>query len=150
MNFVILSKTYNAPPICEKEIMRYAGCKESSEQISALFKECVNEAMDKFTYKICYCELSVKIDGNICDFGAFRAQSEKLARQLCECEKVILFAATVGVEIDRLITKYSKLSPSKALMFQAIGAERIEALCDAFCLDIKEEYHTGLKPRGGG
>ena len=41
----------------------------------------------------------------------------------------------VGADIDRLIAKHSRLSPSRALMLQAIGAERIEALCDAFCND---------------
>ena len=32
-------------------------------------------------------------------------------------------------------------------MFQAIGAERIEALCDAFCDDISKEYNIAIKPR---
>ena len=41
--------------------------------------------------------------------------------------------------------KYSKISPVKALIFQAIGAERIEKLCDVFCKDIAKERKT--KPR---
>ena len=35
----------------------------------------------------------------------------------------------------------------KALLFQAMGGERIEALCDVFCDSIAEEYGVGLKPR---
>ena len=38
-------------------------------------------------------------------------------------------------ELDRLIAKYSHLSPSRAVMLQAFGAERIEALCEAVCAD---------------
>ena len=147
MNSVILSKAYIKPPFCVKEILRYAGCREEREEISILLKECINEVKYKLSYKVCYRELPIKTDGNICDFEVFSVQSEKLARNLKDCEKVILFAATVGVEIDRLIGKYGRLSPVKALLFQAIGAERIEALCDAFCADIKEEYNVGLKPR---
>lgn len=147
MNSVILSKTYTEPPFCEKEILRYAGCKEDSEEISSTLKECINEVKDKLTYKVCYRELPIKTDGNICDFGVFSVQSKDLSFNIKECERVILFAATVGVEIDRLIGKYGRLSPVKALMLQAIGAERIEALCDAFCADIEEEYDMGSKPR---
>ncbi len=144
---MILNKTYIEPPFCEKEILRYAGCKEAKDGVLALLKECLDEAALKFTYKVCCCELEVIIDSNICDFGAFSIKSEKLALNLKGCKKVILFAATIGIDIDRLIGKYGRISPSKALMFQAIGAERIEALCDAFCADMEREYNKKLKPR---
>ena len=58
----------------------------------------------------------------------------------------MIFAATVGFEIDRLIMKYTRLSPSHALMLSALGAERIEALCVAFCEDIKKR-HGVCRPR---
>ena len=32
-------------------------------------------------------------------------------------------------------------------MMQAIGAERIEALCDAFCDDMEKEMGVSLRPR---
>ena len=147
MNSVIISKTYNEPPLCEKEILRYAGCKEADSEISALVKSCINEIKTKLTYKVCYRQFKVKAYDDICDFGVFTLQSRNLAYNLKGCESVILFAATVGVEIDRLIAKYGRISPSKALMFQAIGAERIEALCDAFCDDISKEYNIGTRPR---
>ncbi len=147
MNSVISSKTYNEPPFCEKEILRYAGCKEANSEISALVKSCINEIKTKLTYKVCYRQFEVKICNDICDFGAFTLRSKNLALNLSGCESGILFAATVGVGIDRLISKYGRISPSKALMFQAIGAERIEALCDTFCADISKEYNVGTKPR---
>jgi cobalamin-dependent methionine synthase I len=51
----------------------------------------------------------------------------------------VVFAATVGLEPDRLIARYGRLRPTKALLVQAIGAERIEAVCDAFCADIANQ-----------
>lgn len=63
---------------------------------------------------------------------------------------MIIFAATIGVGVDRLISKYSRLSPTKALCFQAIGAERVEALCDEFCNKMKTELEKDgekVKPR---
>ena len=55
--------------------------------------------------------------------------------------------ATVGIALDRLIAKYSRISPAKALLLQALGAERIEALCDTFCDDIQKAHKIALKPR---
>ncbi len=147
MHSVIISKTYTEPPFCEKEILRYADCREADGEISALLEMCIKEIMGKLAYKVCYREMQVKIDGDICDFGAFHLQSKKLAVNLKGCKNVILFAATVGVGIDRLIAKYGRISPVRALLFQAIGAERIEALCDVFCENIARERNVGLKPR---
>lgn len=147
MNCVVLVKSYNEPPFCNREILRYAGCKKTDEEVLLLIEECLQELKGKLIYRLCYCELRVHIQGDICDFDLFTLQSKKLAKNLDGCDKVIIFAATLGVEIDRLIEKYGKLSPSKALIFQAIGAERIESLCDLFCADIKKEYNCDLKPR---
>lgn len=147
MNLVVLSKVYEEPPVCEREILRYAGCNDSDDEISALLNSCIKEVKGKLTYKVCYCEISVKTEDGICNFGVFKTRSKNLSLNLKDCKSSILFAATVGVEIDRLIAKYSRISPSRALIFQAIGAERIEALCDTFCNDIAKENGLFLKPR---
>ena len=78
--------------------------------------------------------------------GFCRTESASLAKNLCGCKKIILFAATVGIGIDRLIMKYGKLSPAKGIIMQGIGAERIEALCDAFSERLGEEGYV-LRPR---
>ena len=144
---MVVYKSYEQPPICEREILRYAGCRQSDAAVAELLNDCLNEVQGRLQYKVCYHELPVVITNDICDFDAFRVQSGDLARNLQGCHKVILLAATIGIELDRLIAKYGHLSPSKALMFQAIGTERIEALCDEFCRDIKEAESCGTKPR---
>ena len=60
----------------------------------------------------------------------------------------MLFAATVGLELDRRIAREGRLSPARGLLLQALGAERIEALCDAFCQAMEESLACqGLFPR---
>lgn len=140
-------KTYQEPPFCEKEILRYAGCKSYDEELLQLLRACIKEVRGKLSYKVCYRELPVTITEETCDFGCLTMQSQNLAKNLKDCKTAILFAATLGVEIDRLIAKYGRISPSKALLFQAIGAERIEALCDIFCEDMAKEKGVALKPR---
>lgn len=147
MSLTILSKTYSKLPFCQEEILRYAGCKDANEELLAILKECLKATEEKLAYRVCYCELPVKTKGNTCDLGIFTVDSEKLANNLKGCNKTIVFAATIGIEIDRLIAKYGRISPSKALIFQAIGAAQIESLCDEFCSDVKKEYNLVLKPR---
>lgn len=147
MNSGIITKTYEEPPFCEREILRYAGCESADEETKKLLKSCIIEAKSALGYKVCWRELPLKTGGSLCDFGCFSLHSENLAKNLKGCKSVIIFCATVGVGIDRLIAKYTRLSPSKAVMMQAIGSERVEALCDAFCKEVAEESKATLRPR---
>ena len=129
-------KLYKEPPIIEKEILRYAGIRKADFEMANLIKSCINEARGAISYRVCYCETSVSIHKSLCTFDYFSIESKSLAKNLDGCNSAIIFAATLGIGFDRLITKYSRKSQSRALIFQAIGAERVEALCDAFCSDI--------------
>ncbi len=147
MDFTVYTKAFPPPPINKTEILRYAGCKGESDDVLKLLNGCFSELADTLTYKVCYCVIPLNINDGVCDFGVFKVKSQSLALNMNGCNSALVFAATIGVEIDRLITKYGYLSPAKALMFQAIGAERIEALCDAFCNAFAQESKASLSKR---
>ena len=84
---------------------------------------------------------------SVCCFDCFSVRSEQLVENLRGCSRVLLLAATAGVGIDRLIGKYGRIAPSKALMFQAIGTELVEAVCDAFGKEYEAEHNCVLRPR---
>lgn len=146
MATVIYVKNYAPPKISVKEILRYAGSKERSREMDTLLQECIKEAEGKLSYKVCYAQFPVAVLEDGVDLGFTFVRSKSLASNLKNCSRCILFAATVGVGIDRLIAKYTVLSPTKALLFQAIGAERIESLCDSFNREMQEKYKA-VKPR---
>lgn len=143
---MVYVKSFAPPPVCKKELLRYAGAKQD-DAISELTESVLNELGDSLHFKVCYTTLSVSITKDLCDFGVFKVQSKSLAKNLSECSSALLFCGTVGVEIDRFISKYSRLSPSRALMFQATGTERIESLCDAFIKEYETENGVYLTPR---
>lgn len=150
MTNTVYIKTYPQPPFDEKEILRYAGVKGEVPELSGLLQECLSEASGKFIYKVCYREFTVKDEGQYLNLDFVKTNSENLRKNLKGCSSIVLFAATVGIELDRLIAKYSRISPTKALLLQAIGAERIESLCDIFNGEITEQSRqVGLftKPR---
>ncbi len=141
----VLSKTYTPMPYNRKEILRYAGVSGKLPEIDGVMEECIEEVSDKLTYKVCYTEFDITQKDGITDLGFMKTESKDLAKNLVGCRKIVVFAATVGLELDRLIAKYGRISPVKALMFQAIGAERIETLCDVFTEDILSD--EDVKPR---
>ncbi len=141
----IFKKIYDEPPFDEKEILRYAGCATPENGVAAIMRSCIDEVCGKLVYKVCYAEFPIHMSNGICDLTFTKTASADLMKNLSGCDRIILFGATIGIQIDRLIAKYSVLSPSKALFFQAIGAERIEALCNIFCDELKKSY--AVKPR---
>lgn len=146
----VYTKTYKAPQYREREILRYAGVREKTAEIESLMRECIAELGDRLCFKVCYTELGACVVGNDVDLGFCKVCSAALAKNLRGCDRIVLMGATVGLEIDRLIARYGTLSPSRALMMQAIGAERIESLCDSFCEEIKEEKRLlgkSVRPR---
>ena len=108
------------------EVRRYSGMKDDS--LDGVIDECVKEAMPVLSYKVSYMRT----------FPGVGYKSENLRTNLKGCDEVIIFAATVGIGIDRLISKYSHVSESKALFMQALGAERVESLCDLFNSEMNE------------
>ena len=147
MNSLSYVITMDEPPICKKEILRYTGEKNPSVDFLNILDECLIEALPLLTYKVCYCETIFKASHDVIDFGGFSVKSKDLAKNLQYGNKAIIFASTIGTQIDRLIYKYNRLSPSKALILQGIGAERVEALCDAFCHKISTTKNINLLPR---
>lgn len=146
----VRTKTYAAPPLDRAEILRYAGARGRSPELEALLEECIAESGGKLSYKVCWREFPViRREGSL-DLGFAETSSASLARNLAGCGSVVLFAATVGIGMDRLIARYSSLSPAKALLLQAFGAERIEALCDVFNEEVTREQAAagrGTRPR---
>ena len=136
---IIRVKNYKEPPFDKGEILRYMGCREASSQTMDLIDLCITEIKDKLSYKVCFRSMSME------EFWAFGKNekvppgSSTLCANLDGCISVIIFAATIGISIDRIINRYSRISPAKALCFQAIGAERIESLCDLFNKELKEK-----------
>lgn len=146
MDNFIKVKVFKEPDIQVDEILRYAGMRKPNRETKELLNSCINEVSGKLTYKVCYEKFDIQESECGVIFQFSELVSKDLKKNLSGCKSAIIFVATIGVEIDRLIAKYAVVSPSRALMFQAIGAERIESLCNVFNAFIKEK-EKGTRPR---
>lgn len=139
MTSIVYTKSYSAPPVDRREAIRYAGVRGDSPDAEAILAECISESESTLSFRLCYGEYPLTRVENLLDFGFARVESAKLSEHLLGCSSVIVVTATLGIGIDRLISKYSRLSQAKALMLQGLGAERIEALLDLFCEEQRRE-----------
>lgn len=140
----ILVKNYNnLPPADMGEVYRYMRMpkqQETDARIAETVRECISEMGAGLRGSVCYTETQIVRNGEITDLEFAQTESRDLGTCLRDSSRAIIFAATIGGNIDRLIAKYSRFSPLKALALQALGAERVEALCDVFCRELAENY----------
>ena len=135
----VIHRLFAKPKIDYDAILKYAMCKEATEEVVSLLDECIYEARLSFYYRVSYIVLPVETKGEFVDLGFAKSSSKMLMKAMDGCDSCILFAATVGGNIDHLIRKYSRTAPAKALLFQALGTERVETLCKTFVKAIKRE-----------
>lgn len=143
-----LTGLFKLPPADRHEILRYAGVRTESPDLGPLMESVLNEAEPVLQGRVCWQQFSIVRKDSILDLGFAETGSRDLIRHLDGCDQIILFGATIGLPLDRLISKYSALSPARALMLQAVGTERIEGLCDIFCGMLQQKVReTGLEIR---
>ncbi len=149
----VLTKSYaSLPDVDRREVLRYAGMSDASEisdEICALLDECITLVDSAISVRVCYAEVDVKCEYGMTDLCILRAESKSMAKALDGCERAVVFAATVGIGVDRLIAAAGVREPSRALMLSAVGSERIETVCDLFCgeyaasLNITPRFSAG-------
>lgn len=132
--------------INRKEICRYLGYRNvvPDENINALIESCVDEVLKFAAPASFYKRFSLKIDGNLIKIENLEFYSKSLSKNLADCTEVILFAATLGLEVDRILAKYSKINVSRAVVFQSTAAAAIEA----FCNECQEKIESEVKKEG--
>ena len=136
MDNSIYVKSPLLPPLDFSEVARYSGEKNTTRATFSLIEECFSEVRELLNCKVAYGVFPISLKAGQVDFPFGSFYSNDLEKCLSGCESALIFGATLGFAIDRFVNRYSISSPVKALIFDAIGSERVEALCDAFCTEF--------------
>lgn len=139
-----------------KEVFRYSGGINtdiglflSDKELIDLTQNCISEVNKVLKPQVGWCEIYFN-NSDYAKLFSFFNTSDVFSSMLIDCKKFILFAATIGIGVDKLIEKYRLVSPVKSVLINGIGSERAEALCDSFTGLMESKYsETGfkLKPR---
>lgn len=135
------------------EVLRYAGVRDAAKCSDDIIQSAVkaaNEVGEAASPKSVYVEFSLTVNGDECDINGMKVSSKSLAAHLKNCDKVLLFAATLGSGVDMLIRRYSEVKMSYAVMLQGAAAEIIEMYCNNVNGELEEKYAAEgyyLRPR---
>lgn len=131
-----------------QEAIRYLGIKKDAADtktrtlVESSFQELMKEAEPKSICRIF--ELQELGDGAV-QIGKLEIKSRSLARNLKNCNKAVLFGATLGTGTDRLITRTGLKDMAGAVALQACAAALLEEYCDR----RQEEIGRELEKEGG-
>ena len=148
--FFMPSKSEMSPVARDfSETARYLGYQKVSvpdEQTEALIKSAAAELLEVIKPQAVYeqFDLSVEYDEEagtgMVAFADVRISSKDLARNLRECNKVVIFASTLGAQCDQHIRRAQIKDPVKAAVLQATGAMYIEKCVDLLNEKIRVEF----------
>ncbi len=145
---MIYQKGYSQLPINEEEILRYLSYRgKPTATVFSVLDEVKEECVRASRLGVCYAVGELSASGKTVRFDTLQMESEALSHAVNGCSKGVLFCATLGVGVDRLLIKYAQTNPLKGAVLQAIGAAYVEALCDEFCRKIAAEKGLFSRPR---
>ena len=146
-SLIFLSKNGDEIEPSKKEALRYMGCRDNNvSDLEAIYEECLKEYKKVASYKAVYRFTDVvQSADNITNFGFCKISNDALYKNLSGCNSAVVFAATAGLGVDRLIMRYSKISPAHAVVTSCIASSAIEVWCDEINDMINSHYVT--KPR---
>lgn len=107
-------------------------CSHTDPDLCTIVNSVIIESEPK--YAAALCEISVD-DGEVA-LGFGKVRSAALARCLKGFSKAYVFAVTLGIGVDRLISKISAVSRAEAFIYDAVASALAEAVCDAAQRDI--------------
>lgn len=129
--------------ITRREALHYLGYTVSqtpSRATTELLDECEQEVLRAQDLRCVYSLFDFSADGDNLDLGFARVKSHSLALNLAGCKKIIVFACTAGMGIDRLIAAYNRISSAKAAAVEALGSALVEDWCDDIHRQMRVQY----------
>lgn len=132
----------------KKEVIRYLGYRalhQPDEVVNKLIDQCISEMQQVLRPNLVWDEFELAVSENKCIVGGTEISSEKLAKNLSDCNRVIMLGATIGSEVDKLIRTTSFTDSAKACVLQATGAMFIEEFVNSFNNKIDLEAESSGK-----
>lgn len=136
-------------PVPRREALRYLGCRGDGDQAAqALLDACIPAVEGAADPRWTAREVPLLLFPGGVRLGEWDVESRALRDHLEGCGSALLFAATLGVEVDRLIARGSAGHIACAAGCQASAAALIEAVCDDACEQLSGRYPgLFLRPR---
>ena len=132
-----MSLHFPITPPNEAEILRRAACSQPSEEEVSLMRECLKDAEYLIEYHITERNRPVSLLEELKHEVPESFAPGIHAAELASCNSLIIFTASLGEAMREELEEDGE--PEKKIFYQAICAERLDALCESYC-DSKERH----------
>lgn len=135
-----------------QEALRYFGAFDNSSQalaaVQTAYAELKHELQPRYTAAQFPCtvyadRVELNIKGSVPESAVFH--SKNLAKHLQGCQKLYLFAATLGVQVDIALRRKTLTSAALGAAGQAVAAALIETYCDDCCRELEAKLPEGYQ-----
>lgn len=122
------------------EALRYLGVRgEPDARLTADLDRCEAQLCAAAVPRVCWRSFAREADGTLTG-TSFRPGGEAIARHLAGCGQVLLMAATLGAETERLIRRAQVRSMADAALLDALASAAVENVCDRFCEELAARF----------
>ena len=91
------------------------------------------------------CELPVQVEADRVRLGQLQITSRALAGHLLECDRALVFAMTLGEEVDKLLQRYSLISSAVMLGLHAAASASLQGSCDRLEREVALRYNGCIR-----
>ncbi len=109
--------------------------------------ECYALVVNAAVPKVCYLAAPITVELDRVTIEDNVIVSTSLVKHLIHAKSCYMFAATIGAEIDRLISRYATVSTLKSYVIDRIASLHIESVCDYACRCFADMCAKCLTPR---
>lgn len=123
------------------EILKYLGFRgqELTEDIAKQLRRCTDEVLQAATPRLTYRQVPLEDSAVL---GVTFAGKD-IPTMLAPCEEVVLFGATLGPGVERLMMRYEVTNAADAVIMDACASTAIENICNNFESDMRAEIEAG-------
>ncbi len=131
-----------------KEAYRFLGYKKIFEDkiVDGKMERCY-QIIKEASMPKCSAEIvDIEVGEDTVSFLGIVVKSKNLSKNLRGCKRAVVFAATLGPNVDMVIRRFSKVDMVMSVIADALGSAMIEQYCDEICTYYKNKG-LNLRPR---
>ncbi|MBR6353810.1 MAG: vitamin B12 dependent methionine synthase, activation domain protein [Oscillospiraceae bacterium] len=123
------------------QVLQYLGFKGDvlPPALEDSLRRCETQLLETARPRVLWKLFPLLPDGRLAGTG-FRPEGCDVRDFLSGCDELILMAATLGAEVERLIRKAQLSDMAEAMILDACGSAAIENVCDNLCDDLAAEF----------
>ena len=127
----------------ENEVARYLGYRKSTppdKSVAEIIRSSIDEMQPVLTPQAVYDIFDIRRpEHDLLEFAGIKLRTEDLSRNLEYCDRIVIFAATIGMQTDTLIRKSQLGNSARAAVMQATGAMFIESFVNSLNAMIRSQ-----------